>query len=315
MTARMRNNVRKRGSTWTYYAYVTDGTGKRRQISKGGYRTRKEAEAARVAVLNSINNGTFVRPERITVRQFLEDEWLPTQRPPTLEESTYRSYARYVQIHVIPYIGGIPLQKLTPMDLNALYRQLLDSGRKTPAPPVRQHRPEIVAAVAELRTSGLTWQQIADEVARRFLEEAGITRHAVAALHSRQAKHRPPKQPSAGLKPRTVRYVHAIVHAAVKDAVRWNRVARNVADAADPPPVGSVRSGRPDAWTADQLGRFLEFIADDRYLPAWMFVATTGCRRGEALGLKWSDVDLDKATAVVSRQVTSIAHQLRIKEL
>ncbi len=48
--AASRNNVRKRGSTWTYYAYVTDGAGKRRQISKGGFATRREAEIVRILV-------------------------------------------------------------------------------------------------------------------------------------------------------------------------------------------------------------------------------------------------------------------------
>src|SRR5439155_18184140 len=126
------------------------------------------AEAARVQVLNAIRTGTFVRPERITLGQFLEDEWLPSQRPPTLEESTYRSYARYLRLHVIPYIGGIPLQALTPIDLNELYRRLLDSGRRPPSPPKGQHRPEVVAALRALRVSGLTWQQVADEVSEQF---------------------------------------------------------------------------------------------------------------------------------------------------
>ena len=38
--AASRNNVRKRGSTWTYYLYVTEGDGTRRQVSKGGFTTR-----------------------------------------------------------------------------------------------------------------------------------------------------------------------------------------------------------------------------------------------------------------------------------
>jgi len=76
-----------------------------------------------------------VQPERLTVAAFLIDEWLPTQRPPTLEESTYTSYARYIRLHVVPYIGGILLQRLTPMDLNAMYRSPLDSGRCPTQPP------------------------------------------------------------------------------------------------------------------------------------------------------------------------------------
>jgi len=90
------------------------------------------------------------------------------------------------------------------------------------------------------------------------------------------------------------------VHAALKDALRWNRVARNVADAATPPPQGAARSPCPSAWTANELRRFLDFVADSRYLPAWLFLATTGTRRGECLGVTWSDLDLDNGTAIIS---------------
>jgi len=310
-----RNNVSKRGSRWTYYVYVTGSDGRRRQVSKGGFRTRKEADAARVQALDTMRSGTWVRPERVTVREFLEDEWLPSQRPPTLEESTYRSYARYVRLHVVPYIGVIPLQQLTPMDLNSLYRKLLDQGRRRPRPPRRAHEQGVVERVAALRGDGLTYEAIAVLVAAEFPEEAGLTRHAVAALHRRSLSTTPKSMAPPGLKPRTVRYVHTILHAALKDAMGWNRVARNVADAATAPPVGATRSPRPKAWTGEQLRRFLGHVAESRYLPAWVFLATTGCRRGECLGIKWSDIDLDTATAIICRQVTAIDHQLIEKEL
>ncbi len=310
-----RANVRKRGSTWTYYVYVTDGDGQRRQVSKGGYRTRKEAEAARIKALSSLQNGTWVRPERVTVREFLEDEWLPTQAPPTLEESTYRSYTRNIRLHVVPAIGGILLQQLTPLDLTATYRTLLESGRRPPTPPTRVHPPEVGALIDQLRATGMTWQEVADDVAEAFPDEAGITRLAVAALHRRRHAPTTRRTTPAGLSPRMVLYVHSIVHAALKDAMRWNRVARNVADAATPPPVGSTRRGRRTTWTAPQLGAFLEFIADDRYLTPWIFLATTGCRRGESLGLLWADLDLDGSTAIVSRQVTAIDHRIVVKDL
>lgn len=310
-----RGNVRKRGATWTYYLYVTAGDGQRRQVSKGGFRTRKEAEAARITALGSLQNGTWVRPERVTVREFLEEEWLPTQAPPTLEGSTYRSYKRNVRLHVVPHIGGIALQQLTPLDLTAMYRTLLESGRRPPTTPTRVHPPEVGALIDELRATGLSWQAVAEEVAAAFPDETGITRHAVAALHRRRRAPVARKPMPAGLSPRMVRYVHSIVHAALKDAMRWNRVARNVADAATPPPVGSTKRGRRTTWTAAQLGAFLDFIADDRYLTPWILLATTGCRRGECLGLRWADLDLDGSTAIVSRQVTSIDHEIVVKDL
>ena len=112
-----------------------------------------------------------------------------------------------------------------------------------------------------------------------------------------------------------VEYVHSIIHVALKDAMRWSRVPRNVADAATPPPKGATRAPQADPWNADQLGRFLDFVADSRYLPAWVFLATSGCRRGEALGVGWNDVNLDASTVVISRQVSSINHKIVIKPL
>ncbi len=317
MSSRTRSNIRKRGSTYTYYVYVAAPDGKRSQVTKGGFRTRREAEAAQIAVLNAVNTGTFVRPERITLGGFLVEEWLPSRRPPNLEESTYASYERYVRLHVNPYIGAVPLQRLTPMALNGLYRTLLDEGRRQASPARKQHSAELVGRVKELRGTGLSYKAIADQLGAEFPDEVGsITHHAVAALlrralaPERKRAGRPP-----GLKPRTVRYIHTILHAALRDALRWNRVARNVADAATPPPLSATRRARPPAWTADELRGFLEYAADCRYLPAWVFLATTGCRRGECLGIAWDDVNLDKATAIICRQVTAIDHKLLVKEL
>ncbi len=310
-----RGNIAKRGSTWTFYVYVTNGDGSRRQVSKGGFRTRKQAEAARIEARASVNNGTWVEPGRLTVREFLEDEWLPSQRPPTLEESTYGSYRRNIQLHIVPNIGSIALQRLTPMDLNQLYRTLLKSGRCQGPQRGRQHRLDVLDLIDELRDDGLTWQAIADRVAETFDDEAGITRHAIAAMHRR--RHHPPerKPTPAGLSPRMVRYIHSILHVAFRDAMRWNRVPRNIADAATPPPVRSTKRGQKTTWTAEQLSAFLQYVAENRYLTPWLFLATTGCRRGECLGLKWSDLGLEEATAVISRQVTAVDHEIIVKDL
>ena len=112
-----------------------------------------------------------------------------------------------------------------------------------------------------------------------------------------------------------VEYVHGILHVALRDAMRWSRVSRNVADAATPPPKAATRAPHVEPWTADQLHRFLDFVADSRYLPAWVFFATAGCRRGEGLGLGWKDVNLDAGTAAISRQVSVIDHRIVIKPL
>jgi integrase len=89
--------------------------------------------------------------------------------------------------------------------------------------------------------------------------------------------------------PKTVQNVHAILHRALKDAMRWGYAARNVADAVDPP------KGLPaerQVWTPEQLRAFLSHVREDRLYAAWLLVATTGLRRAELAGLRWLDVDL-----------------------
>jgi integrase len=114
-----------------------------------------------------------------------------------------------------------------------------------------------------------------------------------------------------GLSPRTVRYVHTIVHRVLRDAVKWNRLVRNPADAADPPRAKDANEAAPDmrTWEGAQLGAFLRWVAPDRYGPAFYFAATTGMRRGEVLGLQWSDLDLEGAKVTIKRALIAVNHE------
>ncbi|MBN1460107.1 MAG: site-specific integrase [Armatimonadetes bacterium] len=94
------------------------------------------------------------------------------------------------------------------------------------------------------------------------------------------------------LSPSTVRRVHATLHRALKDAVRWSKIPRNPVDAADPPrAVGFDREMK--VWTAKDLKAFLVAERDGDLYPLWLTMGTTGMRRGEALGLTWEDLDLE----------------------
>ena len=175
-------NVKRRGNTYTYYLYVTDHLGRRKQHTKGGYKTQREAEDARAAALASLQTGSYVKAEKQTVAEFLMKDSLPSRKPPVLEESTWVSYDRYIRLHVLPWIGVVPLQQLSPVDLNTLCRRLLKSDRKQPGVPKRQSTELHIRAHA-LRADGLTCEQVAAALQAEFPAVAGdMIRFAVAGL-------------------------------------------------------------------------------------------------------------------------------------
>lgn len=118
-----------------------------------------------------------------------------------------------------------------------------------------------------------------------------------------------------GLSARTVRYISTVLHRALRQAVAWQRLAVNPTDAAEPPSARSARAPEMQVWDASELARFLEATADHRHGVAWQFLATTGCRRGEALGLRWRDLDLDAGRAAIRQTVLAIRHEIHVRPL
>lgn len=113
-----------------------------------------------------------------------------------------------------------------------------------------------------------------------------------AALLTGDQSHR-------ALSPRSVAYVATILHRAFRDAIRWQALIRNPADAADPPrPSGHKEM---QTWSGAQLRTFLDSIDADRLRGCWWLLANTGMRRGEVLGLRWSDLDLEAGTLRITR--------------
>lgn len=108
-----------------------------------------------------------------------------------------------------------------------------------------------------------------------------------------------------GLSARTVRYVYTILRSALSDAVRHGRLSVNPTDRSTPPSPSEARPPEMQAWTAAELVRFLRWSEDrDPDLAmGWRLLAATGMRRGEALALRWRDVDLDAGRLQVRRSV------------
>jgi integrase len=105
-----------------------------------------------------------------------------------------------------------------------------------------------------------------------------------------------------GLSPRTVRYIHTVISAAMKAAVDAGLIAANPASRAHPPTARQARSPEMHPWSEDQLAAFLGWSRNHSELHAiWHVLAYTGMRRGELLGLRWRDVDLRTGVITVRR--------------
>ncbi len=122
----MRGHIAKKGKR--YYVVIENGvatdTGKRTQKRHSGGASKRGAEVFLAELLESKRTDTYVEPPRLTVAQYLRDEWLLAAQH-RLRHSTYDSYRHNIERHVIPRIGRVSLQKLRPADLTRLYSALV----------------------------------------------------------------------------------------------------------------------------------------------------------------------------------------------
>lgn len=311
----MRGSVVRRGTAY-YVKIELDAdpiTGKRRQKWHSGYRTKRDAERARVDLLSKFDRGEYVEPSHQTLGEFLA-EWLRTIEP-TLRPGTFDSYSRNVHNHVIAHIGTMQLTRVDAGTLNGLYATLLASGRRPSSRRGKGYSPEVLARALDLRAAGTSLNDTAAALRSEFEETAHISKDTLASLLRRHAAAEVGEGPAPGLDRRTVNYVHTILHRAFRDAVRWGRLARNPADAADPP-RGQPKSDAIKTWDADTVRTFLATTkeAGDRLHPLWVLLATTGMRRGEALGLRWTDVDLDSGRLHLVQTIISVRGKVMVGE-
>ena len=200
----MRGSVAKKGKRW--YAVVYDGidpaTGKyRRRWVPAGTR-RGDAEKLLADLVKRSHEGNTVVSEKVTLAAYLLDRWLPVQEP-RLRRSTYDSYRRNIERHVVPALGAVPLDKLTVEDLEVTSQERQEQpGRdahgqrvQQPEPAARQADDALSHGHASLRPHG------EQEEAAAILDRA-LHQHQAAAeagdggadVIARQASHRPVRQ-------------------------------------------------------------------------------------------------------------------------
>ena len=115
---------------------------------------------------------------------------------------------------------------------------------------------------------------------------------------------------SGGLSSRTVRYLHGLLREALGHAVKWRLVGQNAAEAAEPP---RQIKHEMTALDPDAIQALLETLKGDRLYALYLLALTTGLRRGEILGLRWQDVDLDSAWLAVRQTLVKVNSRLVIQ--
>jgi integrase len=109
----------------------------------------------------------------------------------------------------------------------------------------------------------------------------------------------------AGLSARTVRYLHTILHSALKQAMKNQLVVRNVSEATTLP-GGKTRIMHP--FTLGQVQQFLDGVREDRLFAAFFLEIGTSLRRGELLGVRWRDVDLEAGVVHVRQTLVRVGN-------
>ena len=112
------------------------------------------------------------------------------------------------------------------------------------------------------------------------------------------------------LSPATVLKHHHVIHRSLRQAVRWQLLARNPAEAVEPP-----KAVRKEMLALDsgQTAALLAAADGDRLYVPILLATSTGVRRGEMLGLRWADADLDAGTITVRQTIEETATGIAFK--
>lgn len=282
----MKGSVYQRGRTWTYRFRGPErdsATGEYPIISKGGFRTEKDAWKACRDAMRDADRGRVMRPSTRTVAEFL-GEWL-TAIQSTVDASTWQSWSDYARVYVIPRLGGERLQSLNEPQLLKFYGQLLADGRV---------KRDLDTVMFTYWTEEVTKGNYPSP--RTVATVCNTTIHAARAAVRRYKSGVIPKKVPPGLAPKTVRNIHAMIHRALVDAVAWKYMSDNPASNVKAPKLARTRR---QVWTIEEIQTFLASIRNDRFAALFLLELTTGIRRGQVCGLKWSSVDLDAGEITV----------------
>ena len=111
---------------------------------------------------------------------------------------------------------------------------------------------------------------------------------------------------------RSIEILHTLVNGALKQAVRLGYLSRNVAEATVLPKGWNKKEMR--VLSEEELRRFMSIAREHRLYPAFLLLVSTGLRRGELLGLKWSDIDWERGTISIRRNLIELRGRVLLQE-
>jgi integrase len=285
-----------------------DAGGRRRQLRRGGYRSHHEALAARdhaqallriagdepaaaAEVAGLLQAVRYRRPLPAidTVRRRLEgrrglggsttvgvylERWLAA-RP--VDENTRRTYASHLHAHLVPHLGHLTLDRLRPEHIRTMFAAIEASNEQVRA----ARRSTNLAAREAVRGRRITGPATCHQI-RAVLR---------AALNDAVADGLILTNPAALVKLRPARPARPLVWTEPWVDRWWD--------------TGEV-PGPVMVWTPEQTGEFLDHAAahDPELYPLFHLIAHRGLRRGEAVGLRDADTQLDRAEIAITQQIT-----------
>jgi integrase len=248
--------------------------------------TEREAQKVQTRLLNQVDERRSPRTEA-TVNELL-DRWLDVIE---VERKTRVNYIGKIEKHVRPTIGRLPVGRVRADTIDGLYAQLRRCRDHCRGRKYVQHRTDA--------------EHVCDEHAARRRCVKVTSGDAEARCRWCERRCRPHE--CVPLAAGSIRVVHAILSGAFLRAVRWGWIAVSPIEQTESP---STPRPNPVPPTAPEAALLLTEAWKD---PDWgvlvWFAMTTGARRGEICGLRWSQLDLDSGVAVFQASIGQIAGQ------